>query len=236
MLVITASFGWHFDEETGIASCGYLRHAAIFGTEITVAEPTPAAPKTFRTLPDGTVGHIMIRGSSLTPGYYNKPELNAKVFNCTVLAENSANGDEAGEGETKAADVDGDDTPASATASHGWFDTGDLGFVRNGQLYVSGRSKDLIIVAGRNIWPTDIERYVEAQHPTKLRLGTSMAVQMGPSDVYVLCERRPGARLSEAEVEALTGAVEAKFGVGVTLEVHEKKTLPKTTSGKVSAL
>ena len=48
--------------------------------------------------------------------------------------------------------------------STGWMDTGDLGYLLNGYLYVTGRIKDLIIIRGRNIWPQDIE-YIAEQEP-----------------------------------------------------------------------
>jgi fatty-acyl-CoA synthase len=79
------------------------------------ASPTMAAPR----LPDGHVGHILIRGPSVTRGYFGDPE---------------------------------------ATRTHhrlaGWVDTGDLGFQHEGNLYIAGRSKEIIFINGRITTPT----------------------------------------------------------------------------------
>jgi fatty-acyl-CoA synthase len=80
---------------------------------------------------DGVTGHIMVRGPSVSRGYFgDEPD---------VLERNASTFDQ-----------------KNATGG-GWLRTGDLGYLRNGDLFVCGRSKDLIIVRGRNYYPSDIE-------------------------------------------------------------------------------
>ncbi|MCX7058108.1 MAG: AMP-binding protein, partial [Proteobacteria bacterium] len=84
----------------------------IPGTEVRIADEAHAA------LPDGSVGHLLIRGGNVTHGYYQAPEINAR----TITAD-------------------------------GWLDTGDLGVVVEGELYVTGRAKEIIFVNGQNYFP-----------------------------------------------------------------------------------
>lgn len=105
----------------------------------------------------------------------------------------------------------------------GWMDTGDLGYLLQGNLYVTGRKKDLIIIRGRNIWPQDIE-YVAEQEP-EIHSGDAIAF-VTPQD------REEGARIilqiqcrfsSEARreqiVHALTAHIQSEFGVAVEIEL-----------------
>jgi fatty-acyl-CoA synthase len=81
--------------------------------------------------PEGVVGHIMVRGPSVCDGYYGDTERTAATFSQLGAAGTPDNG--------------------------GWLRTGDLGYMKGGELYVCGREKDLIIVRGRNYYPSDIE-------------------------------------------------------------------------------
>jgi acyl-CoA synthetase (AMP-forming)/AMP-acid ligase II/acyl carrier protein len=78
-------------------------------------------------LPDGYVGEIMIKGDSISEGYWQKPQISQTIFDNTVGKEN------------------------------GYMATGDLGFIDHGALYVSGRCKEMFIINGRNFYPQDIE-------------------------------------------------------------------------------
>jgi acyl-CoA synthetase (AMP-forming)/AMP-acid ligase II len=79
-----------------------------------------------------------VRGAGVCAGYWRNPEATAQTFGARF-------------GETG-----------------GWLRTGDLGFLDAGELYITGRAKDLIIVTGQNHYPQDIERTVEACHPAIL--------------------------------------------------------------------
>jgi fatty-acyl-CoA synthase len=119
----------------------------------------------------------------------------------------------------------------------GWLDTGDMGYLVNGSIVVTGRSKDLIIVNGRNIWPQDIEWAVE-QLPG-LRSGDVAAFSLddgGPGEsVIVLVQCRTG---NPAEIEALSreikGVVNRTAAVDCAVVPVPPRSLPQTSSGKLS--
>ncbi|MFN7960133.1 MAG: fatty acyl-AMP ligase [Thermoanaerobaculia bacterium] len=93
-------------------------------------------PESRRPLAERTVGEIWLAGPSVARGYWAEPEASRETFGATLAG--------------------GDGTQ--------FLRTGDLGFLADGQLFVSGRRKDLIIVRGRNHYPQDIERTVETCH------------------------------------------------------------------------
>jgi fatty-acyl-CoA synthase len=127
---------------------------------------------------------------------------------------------------------------ASAEALHGgWLNTGDLGYLVDGQLVITGREKDLIIVHGRNYWPQDLE-YVAEQYPG-VRAGDAMAFSLQDGDVgervvmLVQCrETDAGAReRMRAQIES---RVRGEFACDCAVELVEPHTLPRTSSGKPS--
>jgi acyl-CoA synthetase (AMP-forming)/AMP-acid ligase II len=126
---------------------------------------------------------------------------------------------------------------SAETFGGGWLATGDLGVRFDGEVYMTGRLKDLVIVDGRNHYPQDIEQTVEA-HPA-VRLHSAAAFSFphdeGEAAVVVL-ERAKGSDADLAEsVRALRAAVSAEHG----LRLHDVVVLPpgevpRTSSGKIS--
>ncbi len=127
---------------------------------------------------------------------------------------------------------------AAALTADGWLETGDLGYLRDGALVITGRAKDLIIVNGRNIWPQDLEwsaeRGVEA-----LRAGDAAAIAMdddgGEERVVMLIQ----CRSSDPDVrEALKADVASVLAADHTVEAEvilvPHNSLPHTSSGKLS--
>lgn len=105
-------------------------------------------PDSCLPLGSNKVGEIWLRGPSLASGYWKRPEQTSAVFEA-ILADS-------GEGP--------------------YLRTGDLAFVReDGELFIAGRIKDLIIIAGRNIYPQDVEKTVENNDPANLRPGCNAA-------------------------------------------------------------
>jgi len=121
----------------------------------------------------------------------------------------------------------------------GWLDTGDLGFLRGGELFLTGRAKDVIILRGRNYAPEEIERSLEGV--PGVRTGCAVAASWLPEDadgerlvLFVEEARNATPRQLEALPEACREAVLGAIGLAVDeVVVLEPGTLPRTSSGKL---
>ncbi|MFM8355996.1 MAG: fatty acyl-AMP ligase [Gammaproteobacteria bacterium] len=127
---------------------------------------------------------------------------------------------------------------ATEEALHGeWLNTGDLGYLIDGQLVITGREKDLIIVHGRNYWPQDLE-YIAEQYPG-VRSGDAMAFSLQDRDVgervvmLVQC-READAEQRDRMRTQIEARVRAEFACDCEVELVEAHTLPRTSSGKPS--
>lgn len=119
----------------------------------------------------------------------------------------------------------------------GWLDTGDLGYLVDGELVVTGRRKDLMIVNGRNIWPQDVEHVAE-QHPGVRTTDTAAFTvdgEDGGSLLVVLLQcREQDAEAREQMLRAIRRDIQAEFGVEARVQAIPPHSLPRTTSGKLS--
>jgi len=183
------------------------------GQELLVVDPESRQP-----CPPGRVGEIWVRGPSVARGYWRRPEETEHTFGARLAEGAGADGvDPAGQG--------------------GYLRTGDLGFLHAGELFVTGRLKDLIIVRGRNLYPQDIELSAERAHPA-LRVGCGAAFSVevdGEERLIVVQEldRRGEAAASDA-AEAIRQAVAAEHEVPPhEVVLIRAGSLPKTSSGKV---
>ena len=118
----------------------------------------------------------------------------------------------------------------------GWLDTGDLGFVDGGELFVHGRAKDLVIVRGANRAPDELEAPLEAV--AGIRLGCAVALGFatdgGGEEVLILAERAGKPEHDAAVAEAARQAVLERTGVRPhTVSLLAPGTLPRTSSGKM---
>jgi len=166
-------------------------------------------PVTLSPVEDGETGEIWVSGATVTAGYWNNHAATAETFGARL-----------------------------AGIHREFLRTGDLGFLRDRQLFVTGRRKDLIIVRGQNYYPHDIERTAVACHPvlraghaaafsTSSRIGESvcLALELVPQRVQPDYEEIGGAvRQAVAHVHDLTVHAIALLRAG---------DLPMTTSGKV---
>ncbi len=121
--------------------------------------------------------------------------------------------------------------------SDGWLDTGDLGYLKDGQIVLTGRAKDLIIVNGRNIWPQDLEWAVE-EDIAMLRSGDVVAFSVdGDADEQVVslvqC-RSSDANVRDELAAQIANVLRTRHGVEATVVLVPPHGLPQTSSGKLS--
>lgn len=128
----------------------------------------------------------------------------------------------------------GDPGATEETFGGGWLKTGDLGYQVDGDLFVCGRLKDLVIVNGRNYWPQDVERIVSTVDGVRADqcVAFSRLGKDGAERAVVVAEARRGDH--GALEAAIVQAVRAELGLTIS-EVHfiRRGTLPRTSSGKV---
>ncbi|PYP88918.1 MAG: non-ribosomal peptide synthetase [Candidatus Angelobacter sp. Gp1-AA117] len=157
----------------------------------------------------GTVGEIWVAGPSVAQGYWNRPEESSHTFKNFLLKN---------------------DGP--------YLRTGDLGLVAKGQLFITGRWKDLIIIRGRNHYPQDIERTVERCHPS-LRAGEVAAFSVdvaGEERLVIVQEVARNHRQQDlrAVAETIRQAVAEKHELQVyALSLIKPGSILKTSSGKI---
>lgn len=119
----------------------------------------------------------------------------------------------------------------------GWLETGDLGYMTEDGLFVTGRTKDLIIINGRNIWPQDLEHLAEEEPLVRIGDTSAFAVtdpQGGELAVLVVQCRTSDEEGRKALASSIKGSVYANFGLQCYVEMVPPRTLPKTSSGKLS--
>jgi acyl-CoA synthetase (AMP-forming)/AMP-acid ligase II/acyl carrier protein len=167
-------------------------------------------PETCLPCPAGEVGEIWVEGGSVAQGYWNRPEESERTFRARLA----------------------DDQPGA------FLRTGDLGFLADGELFVTGRAKDLIILQGKNHYPQDIEQTVEeSSRAVRPSCVAAFAAQIdGEEKLIVVAEIEREAR-GQNQDDTLAGirrAVAAHHDVAVSSIVLIKTlTIPKTSSGKI---
>lgn len=184
-------------------------------------------PETNHELPAGEVGEIWLRSPSVARGYWNRAEETEQTFSARLA--------ESGEG--------------------AYLRTGDLGYLLHGELFVTGRLKDLVIVRGRKIYPQDIEQTVESSHgliPANATAAIAVPTEQGERLVIVAevqpirIPRSTGSTFTPAstttttqkELQDVIGAIRQAVAEQHELQacgvaLLSRGTIPKTSSGKI---
>lgn len=157
----------------------------------------------------GRVGEIWISGPSVTQGYWNRPEETTYSFNAYL----------------------------AGTSEGPFLRTGDSGFVSDGELYITGRLKDMIIIRGVNHYPQDIERTVENSHPAlRANSGAAFGIEVGGEERLVVAQEVNNHHLSNADevIGAIQQAVNEEHELLLSTVILLKPgSIPKTSSGKI---
>jgi thioester reductase-like protein len=168
-------------------------------------------PHTHERCAERRVGEIWVAGPSVTGGYWENPEATARTFQARL-------GDGAGP----------------------YLRTGDLGFQLDGELFVTGRIKDVIIIRGKNHYPQDLERTVEQSHPA-IRPGCAAAFSLeqdGEERVAVVAEAEPRKLVEPETLETVIRRIRTEVAARHGLALHAvslipPRTISKTSSGKL---
>jgi acyl-CoA synthetase (AMP-forming)/AMP-acid ligase II/acyl carrier protein len=167
-------------------------------------------PQTLKAAPVGTIGEIWAASGSVAGGYWNRPEETFYTFGKHL--------EEFGESK--------------------FLRTGDMGFLQDGELFITGRLKDLIIIRGRNHYPNDIEKTVERSHPAiESGCGAAFAVDKdGEERLVVVHEIKHSER--DTELDSVIRTIRQSIAKEHELQVYavaliRPKSIPRTSSGKI---
>jgi acyl-CoA synthetase (AMP-forming)/AMP-acid ligase II len=194
------------------AAAGRVRRLVGCGHAWLDGEVAVVDPKSGTEVSADQVGEIWIAGQHVAKGYWGRRDETARDFGAQLTSPEGTRGP--------------------------FLRSGDLGFRRDGELFITGRAKDLIILRGRNLYPQDIELTAERSHPA-LRAGCSTAFSVereGEERLILVLEINRGTPNEEFEPIAMAVRVavsrdhEARVE-DVVLAPHG--TVPKTSSGKV---
>jgi len=126
---------------------------------------------------------------------------------------------------------------AEVLSGDGWLNTGDLAYIADGSIVITGRQKDLIIINGRNIWPQDLE-YIAENQP-EVRTGDASAFSVTAADgddkAVLVLECRESRHTQRMELTTrIQALIRQDLGIDCFIELVPRNTLPRTTSGKLS--
>jgi malonyl CoA-acyl carrier protein transacylase len=170
-----------------------------------------ADPESLTQCPAGQVGEIWVSGSSVAGGYWNRPEQTKQTFQAYL----------------------------SDTGRGPFLRTGDLGFLQDGELFITGRLKDLIIIRGRNHYPQDIELTVEKCHPAlRPNCGAAFSVTLNGQEKLAIAQEVERSFLRKLNANDVIGAIRRAVAQQHDIEVFQvlllrTASIPKTSSGKV---
>jgi acyl transferase domain-containing protein/acyl-CoA synthetase (AMP-forming)/AMP-acid ligase II/pimeloyl-ACP methyl ester carboxylesterase/acyl carrier protein len=168
-------------------------------------------PETLNSCPDGEIGEIWAASDSVAQGYWNREELTQASFGA-YLAD---------------------------TQEGPFLRTGDLGFLSDGELFVTGRLKDLIIIRGRNHYPQDIELTVDKCNPAvKAGAGAAFSVEIEGEERLVVTQEIQRTYLRNLDTEKVVNDIRSAIVQNHELQTHaivllKTGSIPKTSSGKI---
>jgi len=169
-------------------------------------------PETGIEKPEGAIGEIWVRGDNVALGYWHKPELTTRMFRAMIQQ------------------------PSAGTPAGPWLRTGDLGALSDGELFIMGRLKDLLIVDGRNHYPDDIEATV--REITGGRVAAIAVDDDSSESLVTIVEFKPAADAEDSRLNSVSREVKSAIWKEHNLRVGDlvlvsPGSIPITTSGKI---
>lgn len=167
-------------------------------------------PETGRLCPPNEVGEIWVAGPSVAKGYWHKPGVSQETFQARLAGTDEIN----------------------------FLRTGDLGFLHEGELYVTGRIKDLIIIRGRNYYPQDIERTVEKSHATlQTAACAAFSVTVDHQEQLIIAQELQRQH-RKADIDIVSAAIRKEVAHAHELQIQtivflQPMSIPRTSSGKI---
>ncbi len=195
-----------------LVGCGWTK----MDTKIIIVHPeslTQCSPQ--------EVGEIWVSGSTVAQGYWRQSEETKQTFQA-YLSDTSVS------------------TPLATPGAHGPFlRTGDLGFVKDGELFITGRLKDVIIIRGRNHYPQDIELTVEQSHPgLRMDCGAAFGVEVDSEEQLVVVQEVERTWMRKLNLDEVIGDIRQAVMMQHELRVYavaliKPASISKTSSGKI---
>lgn len=158
----------------------------------------------------GQIGELWLAGASVPQGYWLRPEETERTFQATL----------------------------ADSGSGPFLRTGDLGFMQDGEVFITGRHKDLVIIRGRNHYPQDIELTVEQSHPAlRPGSGAAAAIEVGGEERLIVVQEVVR-DYREAAIHEVAGAIRSAVMQQHEVDVYgvlllRAGSIPKTSSGKI---
>ena len=188
-------------------------HDQESGTELVSYGPPQAYPvrivdpETGLEQPAGTIGEIWTQGENVALGYWRKPELTTQVFRGRI------------------------NNPSEGTPAGPWLRTGDLGSMSDGELFIMGRLKDLLIVDGRNHYPEDIEATI--REITGGRVAAIAVEDETSENLVAIVEVKSSPELDSVKHEVASAVWKSHHLRMGDLVLVSPGSIPITTSGKI---
>jgi fatty acid CoA ligase FadD28 len=210
----------HFETEK--LSAGHAKRRTTAGGTALVSYGTPESttvrivdPDTSTECPAETIGEIWVHGDNVAKGYWQKPTETEHTFGGQLVG------------------------PSTGTPEGPWLRTGDLGFISDGELFIMGRIKDMLIVYGRNHYPEDIEATIsEITHGRVAAITVSDARSEKLVTIVELKKRGDSETDAATRLEAIkaevASAISQSHGLSISdLVLVAPGSIPITTSGKI---
>ncbi len=203
------------DDDTLDNTCFIGNGCVAKGLKVIVVDPD-----TKELCAKNEVGEIWVKGASIAQGYWNKKELTDEFFNAYSLYK------------------DGRVNKSKGS----YLRTGDMGFLHNKELYISGRLKEMMIINGVNHFPQDIERTVQASNKDlQENAGAAFSVEVNGKEALVLVQELKRTSMRSYDFDEIVNAVCTAIFQNHELAVHElvlvsPGRVSKTSSGKIKRL